>query len=450
MEGRPRSRYKYTPLPGTNSIRLLRLNPRTGIGAVLTGSLIVRQLDDLAPRYTSLSYSWGRNSDGDASLNKTLLLDGCELPITENLRDFLVQNSKPYAPPSPLLWVDAVCIDQENVEERGIQVSIMATIYEKASNLIIWLGYGESGEDREVMHALEPFLRFPENHGVPEELDSTESGRIMPKCRASVARLCRRRYFQRRWVIQEIHHSEPIYTTLAWGAFGFDHREFCVGLRRLNYLVGKESPEYGSSGPGRDVQTNEDSIALRNAYDILNLQSHVRALSIHGNRRILECMYAYRHTACSDDRDLLFAFLSFGGMHSSLAADYRLQANEVFFKFAHALVEDGYIKDLLSLTSSQWNASRRHQSTGEGASLPLRVPDFRSSLHAQDPGRSLILQLSGCLYHRGEAAIFGRDRVLTIRAKIGRIVDKQRRDAALTHELEDLKKDDFLLSARQE
>ncbi|KAH7364025.1 heterokaryon incompatibility protein-domain-containing protein [Rhexocercosporidium sp. MPI-PUGE-AT-0058] len=48
------------------------------------------------------------------------------------------------------LWIDAVCIDQNNIEERGQQVSLMFEIYTKASVVIAWLG----GEDEYTVPAL--------------------------------------------------------------------------------------------------------------------------------------------------------------------------------------------------------------------------------------------------------------------------------------------------------
>jgi hypothetical protein len=51
------------------------------------------------------------------------------------------------------LWVDAICINQDDMDERSRQVSIMSEIYSKASQVVVWLGEREEPSDR-VPHAV--------------------------------------------------------------------------------------------------------------------------------------------------------------------------------------------------------------------------------------------------------------------------------------------------------
>ena len=39
-----------------------------------------------------------------------------------------------------VLWIDAICVDQNNIPERGHQVVRMAAIYPQASRVVVWLG----------------------------------------------------------------------------------------------------------------------------------------------------------------------------------------------------------------------------------------------------------------------------------------------------------------------
>lgn len=144
--------YEYRPLPGGHYKSMLRLETKERKQPTPTGLLTLRDLDGDGPEYTLLSYSWGRNSDGDDSLNRTILIDGSILPISENLYDFLIEASRPTSAITEALWADAICISQRDVQERGDQVSIMGDIYKKSSKLIIWLGHGASGlEDESVL-----------------------------------------------------------------------------------------------------------------------------------------------------------------------------------------------------------------------------------------------------------------------------------------------------------
>lgn len=71
-----------------------------------------------------------------------------------------------------ILWVDAVCINQEDVTEKGNQVKIMATIYRYAKNTRVWIGSAVGDSDNIVQRlahigrtvidrgAYEPFTRM--------------------------------------------------------------------------------------------------------------------------------------------------------------------------------------------------------------------------------------------------------------------------------------------------
>lgn len=133
--------YQYSPLPARNYIRLLRIHQQDGGGPV-TASLTSRRLDDDIQHYTSLSYSWGRNSDGDASLSRHMIVDSRRLSVTENLYDCLVRLSSSATNDGDglLIWIDAICINQSDVDERNSQVGQMAEIYKRAAALVIWLG----------------------------------------------------------------------------------------------------------------------------------------------------------------------------------------------------------------------------------------------------------------------------------------------------------------------
>lgn len=64
-------------------------------------------------------------------------IDGHPIKITKNLEHALrnLYRKRIYR-----LWVDAVCIDQENTEEQGSQVGTMHSIYTKSQRVLVWLG----------------------------------------------------------------------------------------------------------------------------------------------------------------------------------------------------------------------------------------------------------------------------------------------------------------------
>jgi Heterokaryon incompatibility protein (HET) len=85
------------------------------------------------PYYEALSYAWGTKL-----ASRFILVDGKRLSVTENLFSALHHLRRKHC--HRLLWVDAICIDQSNLEERSQQVQIMDNIYQNATNVIVWLG----------------------------------------------------------------------------------------------------------------------------------------------------------------------------------------------------------------------------------------------------------------------------------------------------------------------
>jgi hypothetical protein len=87
-----------------------------------------------------------------------------------------------------ILWIDALCIDQKNVEEKGQQVQLMAKIYSKAARVLVWLGETEDNSDI----ALERIRIAAENESPDSLNDKTIQQAILA--------LLQRPWFRRIWV----------------------------------------------------------------------------------------------------------------------------------------------------------------------------------------------------------------------------------------------------------
>ena len=132
--------YAQAPLvPERREIRILTLAPGTG-DDVLHGDLTVDSLnyDDL--HYTALSYTWS----GPVSEN-VIIIGGLPLRITENLELALRRFRGPIR--SKNMWVDAICINQSDNEEKSVQVSLMGDIYANATRTMVWLGEQSADSD---------------------------------------------------------------------------------------------------------------------------------------------------------------------------------------------------------------------------------------------------------------------------------------------------------------
>ncbi|ORY14571.1 heterokaryon incompatibility, partial [Clohesyomyces aquaticus] len=89
---------------------------------------------DTLPRhnYEAVSYKWG-----NSELPSHIICEGKKLSITRNCKAALEQFS---SVKNRLLWVDSICINQNDVQERNEQVSLMAIIYSSADRTLAWLG----------------------------------------------------------------------------------------------------------------------------------------------------------------------------------------------------------------------------------------------------------------------------------------------------------------------
>jgi hypothetical protein len=176
------SQYHYSPLPpGPDSIRLLRLRLDKEEIAPIQCQLFNYSLDESdrrPPLYEALSYIWGNPE-------KTLpiLLDGHYFNVTQNLHAAL-RHLRDHS--IEWIWVDAICINQRDRQERGHQVRYMAKIYGKANRVVVWLGEAASNSD----------LAFEEIRKQTKWLDTSDNKMIQQ----AVLKLLERSWFRCIWV----------------------------------------------------------------------------------------------------------------------------------------------------------------------------------------------------------------------------------------------------------
>ncbi|KAK1760089.1 heterokaryon incompatibility protein-domain-containing protein [Echria macrotheca] len=230
----------YRQLPSSRSVRLLRIHGRAqrpGIcDPVIAVSLDMVDLDT-APPFDALSYTWG--SAVCEELGPSLLLPtkkrqnvlSCEdtiIPIRPNLHDALDMLLDTYDETrADFIWIDALCINQDDKNERASQVRIMDELYMRAASVIVWLGQ----DDRTTPAALATLekLAVLGRDAVPCSLDDQDRAQasvshigiddllnqavhtsklgiepITLSAWISLIAFFSRPYFSRVWVIQEV------------------------------------------------------------------------------------------------------------------------------------------------------------------------------------------------------------------------------------------------------
>ena len=89
---------------------------------------------DTCRPYEAHLYAWG-----DPHAIRPIAVNGREFQVTKNLENAL-RSLRRVDDRLRVLWIDALCINQQHNEEKKNQVAHMDVVYKKATNVLIWLG----------------------------------------------------------------------------------------------------------------------------------------------------------------------------------------------------------------------------------------------------------------------------------------------------------------------
>lgn len=143
------SSFRYKPLDDISSnIRLLRILPNKSDQSIIC---TLEQATSNQP-YTCLSYCWGPDKD-----HHTILVNEEIFLVRPNLHAFLALANE-YSFDQPI-WIDAICINQADTEEKSKQVQMMGQIYSSAIRTIVWLGLSQS--DCQYISTISQFANRP-------------------------------------------------------------------------------------------------------------------------------------------------------------------------------------------------------------------------------------------------------------------------------------------------
>ena len=212
------SAYPYRSL-AKNDIRLLKVLPGDGS---LIKCLLFRVSLEQEPRYWALSYAWGNSKS-----SFKILLNDQPFVVMENLYASLqqfqqmTQGSLDIA--HQYLWIDAICINQEDTTEKNIQVPRMTDIYSLADQVILWVGINPPLDDKGMALLFEHASvvgklldtipkgqdsnEWMKSYPIAQELGSSYSAVL-----STLEKLTTRDYFRRIWVTQEVllARREPV------------------------------------------------------------------------------------------------------------------------------------------------------------------------------------------------------------------------------------------------
>ncbi|CAH0020734.1 unnamed protein product [Clonostachys rhizophaga] len=404
--------YTYVPLSKPGCIRLIDLHPGQKSDA-LSFDLYEANLDH-EPSYTALSYEWKAKTG-----TIPVLCCGRSLLITPNLKAALrkIRSQQKVR----TLWVDAVCINQEDVEERTSQVRLMTKIYKEAQEMLMWLGedspevaaafasiprvldawnqlssaefftYSLSSDVQQVLEALDLCKRI---------FGSVDAGGAYDRKAATGATdLLSRSYFTRAWIYQELILG-GVQGTVLCGDVCAPWTDFHHYMAMWAVFNGGEQPR------GRDIMmliARTQEMATKGA--IKDMGSAIQILT---------------HLNCGDPRDKVFAVLGVvdSDWSGQLAPDYSLSVQQVYINAARVMVRTteglafwqginypaaNRIPGLPSWVPDWTCISARHRDLEDGAVLPC--------LFRQPVGRA-IPSLLGSQFRSTDTTLHGDGYIL--------------------------------------
>ncbi|KAJ2893344.1 Heterokaryon incompatibility protein 6 like [Zalerion maritima] len=360
------TRYEYGSLEGDSTIRLLEMSPAT-TDSKLFGKLIHAQFDNEVTRYNCLSYAWG-----DPNFTEKIWLGANQfIPITNSLHLTLtnigsttdwsftaVEDPKDAKIP---IWVDAICINQEDIDEQSQQVRMMYSIYARAQFVFMHLGHGQDGDERireicaTIGRGFQAYDQDTAGRLNPEPIECGTYG--LPPEDAPEWKILRRvaqlPYFTRVWVIQEVVAAKRHVAFLGSTAFDIGLLVFAslnvwrhqlpVFFREANKrLYSENTSTLGSLGV-LDTETAHPTMGTRGVLQ-LRIIFALRGFMAGGRDvRLIEILYQCRDADATDPRDRIFALvgLSQDKYAPDLQADYRETVEEVYMRVAKYAIQTG-------------------------------------------------------------------------------------------------------------
>jgi hypothetical protein len=352
---------RFVPIPpDALAIRILTLEPGNQDDQIYCSLNIAHffspNLSGM-PSYEALSYVWG-----EQRITELIECSGKQTSVTTSLASalrVLRHSSEPRR-----LWVDQLCIDQTNVDERNHQVRIMSLIYRVASRVLVWLGPDIRNEAEVAFNLLEQLAR--QNDGYPNLLTTDnfpgddilmQAGlptRESPQWNA-LRTLFSLPYFERTWVVQELLLSQD--ATFFWGSCQIRWGD--TFAKAILWAAGNKFGFPSLDGQFQGIPEMGEA-----------------ELFIFGRRQsLLGLLDATRRRKATDPRDKIFALLGITEKISGKAdgkeripfyketliqPDYRLSLCEVYVSVTLAILAKAEDLEVLSLVdhgivSSAWD-----------------------------------------------------------------------------------------------
>ncbi|KAG7009684.1 TPR_REGION domain-containing protein [Physcia stellaris] len=312
--------------------------------------------------YAALSYVWG-----DLNNRVPVTLDGHAFEVTHNLGVALRYLRDPQC--DRVFWIDAICIDQDNIDERSDQVRIMKEIYHFADHVVSWLGESDEHSEAAIVFLAaahdNKFSREWLYHLWSSEVDFIRNSLAHLVC---CLREDSRDYWKRLWITQEIAVAQDGYILVG------DTKVTYQTLQKLGKVFSEDMWESEAMKDTfiRLSCTGVDHLWIKWLQQ--DLQKNETVTQIVQGTPFLTLLADNWWKSASNPRDKVFGLLGLSDMcqsaHPGLKIDYRRSIRDVYIGAATAIIDSTSSLEIL-----RFCILKKEDSTDK-SKLPSWVPDW--------------------------------------------------------------------------
>lgn len=372
-------KYQYLPLP-PNSIRVLDLHPGSFFSkrrhSPIHVSINIISLTSV-PQYEAISYVWGPQD----VLHNIHCLDAHGirvLKVGENLYRALLRlrPDRQTSGQARRLWIDQICINQDNIAERNAQVTLMGQIFEHAERTVVWLGE----EDHDTKLACDFLHKHARRVHDEEWVKKIQTQRRTACGLVATLEIACRPWFRRVWTFQEAAMAREILILcgshiIQWNdlVHMYGHTTAAAAILVGSFYDKELDRRNISHFPRLTHYTEKRDVKVTTVFDLYGL---------------LEATRSYE---CTDPHERIFALLSTAepGARQAIAINYEAPVDEVYLDVALYLIQTRRSLSSLYRTPCGKFESRKEDVSWvahwsdrlPGTPFHCRMEDSRSSIY---------------------------------------------------------------------
>ncbi|KAI1855896.1 hypothetical protein JX265_011979 [Neoarthrinium moseri] len=379
----PSEEFQYTPIDSASGqIRLIHLHNGVFRSDTIVLDLVtVNVFDPACPNFGALSYNWG-----EPKFDQGIVCDGKRLNINASLHECLKRHRQDWLEKPEFLWVDAICINQQDTTELNQQVLLMGDIYRGAA--IVLVDFGDVAKEWYVAYDLMLRIRVIRQM-LDERVEDLVSDLLFERVGLptfshvawhNFGVLFTSPWLERTWTIQEVVLAKDV--RCRYGRFNF---EWDV-LVSASHLMGLQRTSAISS------LTTKQMIGLLNLDRIVRIRLEFRARRL----RPMQLLWRTRDCMVSNPRDKIIGLLGMllpSGTKTKFEPDYGWPLEKLFYEFARYVLREYPFSERAALLSFAGLQRRRVGKVDQPQAdipLPSWVPDWLANDSASAAVYSII------------------------------------------------------------